>query len=92
MGISQKISIGFHIMPYFIYRISAISAAQNKQLELRHTFDVFKEAKAKVRSMRGEQDPQDPATLKIIFADSPEEAEQRLTEMREKPILKEWEK
>ncbi len=79
-------------MPYFIYRISATSAAQVKQLELRHTFDVFKEAKDKVRSMRSELDPQDPAILKIIFADTSAEAEQRLTQVREKPILKEWEK
>lgn len=79
-------------MPYYIYKLSEASSAQHKQLEWRHTFDAFKEAKAKVRSLRAEQDPQDPAILKIIFADTQEEAEQRLTEVREKPILKEWEK
>ena len=79
-------------MPYFIYRISSTSAERNNQLQLCHTFDAFKEAKHKVRAMRSELDPNDPATLKIIFAQTPTEAEQRLTEVREKPILKEWEK
>ncbi len=79
-------------MPYFIYRISESSAAQDKKLELRYTFDIFTEAKAEVRSLRAEQDPQDSALLKIIFADTQAEAEQRLTEVREKHILKEWEK
>ena len=79
-------------MPYYIYRISSTSAPQNRRLKLCHTFDTFKSAKNKVRAMRSELDPTDSSILKIVFAENPTEAQQRLSEVREKPILKEWEK
>ena len=79
-------------MPYYIYQVSEAPSKPSKQLQWRHTFDAFKEAKVMVRSLRAEQDPRDSTTLKIIFAETQAEAEQRLSEVREKPILKEWEK
>ena len=79
-------------MPYFVYKVIEASSPQYRKLELQHRFDVFKQAKLKVRSMRAEQDAEDKSAIKIIFADNQEEAEERLTEVREAPILKEWEK
>ena len=79
-------------MPYFVYRISQDAATSAKHLELQHTIDVYKEAKTLARSMRSQLDSADQTMIKIIFADNQQEAEQRLTELREKPILREWEK
>jgi hypothetical protein len=79
-------------MPYFVYKVVGASSPQYRKLELQHVFDVFKEAKHMARSMRAEQDAEDNSAIKIIFADTQEEAEERLTEAREAPILKEWEK
>jgi hypothetical protein len=79
-------------MPYFIYKLTQASTLMDRKFELQHRFDAFKEAKLKARSLRAEQDPDDQGIIKIIFADNEAEAEQRLTEVREAPILKEWEK
>ncbi len=79
-------------MPYFIYKVTQASAPRERKLELQHRIDVFKEAKLKARSLRAEQDLGDKDIIKIIFADNEAEAEERLTEVREAPILKEWEK
>ncbi|MEN8130596.1 MAG: hypothetical protein ABFS45_10475 [Pseudomonadota bacterium] len=79
-------------MPYFIYKVTQASSPRGRKLELQHRLDAFKEAKFKARSMRAEQDPGDQDVIKIIFADNQSEAEERLTEVREAPILKEWEK
>ena len=62
------------------------------RLEMQERFDVYKDAKALARKMRAELPTGDPTIIKIIFANDQLEAEQRLTEVREKPILKEWEK
>ncbi len=79
-------------MPYFIYKVTQASAPGDRGVELQHRFNVFKEAKLKARSLRGEQDSEDKNVIKIIFADNEDEAGKRLTEVRETPILKEWEK
>ena len=79
-------------MPYFVYKISAGPTEILKRLELQDSFDVYKEAKTLARNMRPELQSGDPTIIKIIFANDQLEAEQRLTEVREKPILKEWEK
>lgn len=79
-------------MPYYVYKVTEASSPQYRKLALLDRFEAFKQAKQMARSMRAEQDAEDKSAIKIIFADTQEEAEERLTEVREAPILKEWEK
>ncbi len=79
-------------MPYYVYKISAGPTNMLNRLELQERFDSYKEAKALARKMRSELPSGDTTIIKLIFADDQLQAEQRLTEVREKPILKEWEK
>ena len=78
-------------MPYYVYKIQE-GENQARKLELQQEFDVYKEAKNKVRDLRATHPADDHITFKIIFADSETLAEQKLREVREQPILKEWEK
>ena len=78
-------------MPYFVYKISD-SNSNKHNLVLQKSFDAYREARALARSMRAELDAGNSVIIKIIFADNEQEAEERLTETREAPILREWEK
>jgi exonuclease VII small subunit len=78
-------------MPYFVYKITA-SNSNEQNLDLQKSFGAYREARSLARSMRAELDAGDSVIIKIIFADNEEEAEERLTETREAPILREWEK
>ena len=65
-------------VPYFVYRIHS-----PQRLELVDSFEVYREAKHTVRRLRDEAiDPQDP-TIRMMFANSPAEAERLLIEKRE---------
>ena len=77
---------------YYIFRISQGSAKIIKQLEKIDRFNSYKDAKNKVKALRNEQPATDSALYKIIFADSELDAEQKLQEKREAPIIQEWEK
>ena len=79
-------------MPYSIYKIQSGPSAIVKQLEKIEEHEDYKAAKNQVRSMRAEQDANDTAMLKVIFAKNELEAEEQLSEKREAPILREWEK
>ena len=79
-------------MPYFIYKITSGSAGGIKDLELIDIFDEFKLAKKFIREQRAEIELDDRTTMKMIFAETELEAEQRLREPRDAPILREWEK
>lgn len=79
-------------MPYFIYRVEESAIALVKNLELMGQAERFKEAKIKARDFRSNQPDMPPENIKVIFADSPLEAEEMLLEKREKPILMEHEK
>ncbi|MDX5409401.1 MAG: hypothetical protein LPJ94_04155 [Thauera sp.] len=79
-------------MPYFIYKITPGPTAMIKQLELQTQFDSFNDAKNAARAMRAELGADTPITVKVIFAATPLEAEEKLQEHREAPILREWEK
>jgi exonuclease VII small subunit len=80
-----------YIMPYFVYKIAA-SNSNEQNLDLQKSFDTYREARSLARSMRAELDAGASIIIKIIFADNEQEAEERLTETREAPILREWEK
>lgn len=79
-------------MPYFVYKITPGPTATVKQLELLTQFDGFHDAKNHARSLRAELGAGSAITIKVIFAATPLEAEERLLELREAPILREWEK
>jgi hypothetical protein len=78
-------------MPYYIYKIIPGDTANARTLELAGEHESYREAKGAVKALRMAQARHSGAVYKIIFADNQPEAEQRLLEHREKPILKEWE-
>ncbi|HHJ17355.1 MAG TPA: hypothetical protein ENJ80_11735 [Gammaproteobacteria bacterium] len=79
-------------MPYFIYKIMPGPTDLVKTLEKLDQYGSFKEAKTHARSLRAEIPEGDRTQIKVMFADSELEAEEKLMEKREEPILREWEK
>ena len=79
-------------MPYYIYKITPGVTDLTKSLEKLEQHDVFKAAKQRVREMRASLDSSDTHIIKVMFADTELEAEEKLMEKREQPILREWEK
>ena len=79
-------------MPYYLYKIMAGPTDLLKTLEKIEQYDAFKDAKQHARSLRAEMTDNDNHTIKVMFADSELEAEEKLMEKREQPILREWEK
>ena len=79
-------------MPYFIYKITPGPTAMIKNLELQTQYEVFNDAKKHARDMRAELGADTDIIVKVIFAATPLEAEEKLQEHREAPILREWEK
>ncbi|MBU0654206.1 MAG: hypothetical protein KJ914_03635 [Gammaproteobacteria bacterium] len=78
-------------MPYYVFRITQPTQLI-KNLDLQQTCETYKEAREAARKLRAQQEPGDKAIYKLILAASQLEAEERLLEYREKPILMEWEK
>lgn len=78
-------------MPYYVFRITQTTPIL-KQLEHQGTYEAYQEARQQVRSLRTEASPSDKAIYKLIFAANQLEAEERLHEQREQPVLMEWEK
>jgi hypothetical protein len=79
-------------MPYYVYKISERDNLELvRHLELLQVYDAFKAAKAEARRLREEQ-PRDGLIYKVIFASNQLEAEERLLEKREKPVLMEHER
>lgn len=78
-------------MPYFVYQLTLGTNGQVRYLELIDQFAAFKDAKQLARSRRAEATASN-VVHRVMFADSEAEAERRLTEVREAPVLKEWEK
>lgn len=79
-------------MPYYVYLIKPGVTNLVKNLEKVSEFENFKQAKNFVKEKRASQDEDKSLTYKIIFAENALEAEERLSEQREAPILREWEK
>ncbi len=81
-------------MPYFVYKIAAGPTELVKHLDQLEVFEKYKAAKDFARTYRREHDilPGGDVEVKIIFADNALDAEEKLLEKREKPILMEWEK
>lgn len=79
-------------MPYFLYKITPGPTDLLKTLDKIEQYDSFKEAKNHARRIRSEMSDEDNYTVKVMFAESQLEAEEKLMEKREQPILREWEK
>ena len=79
-------------MPYYVYLIKQGVTNLIKDLEKIDEFENYKEAKNFVKDKRSNQSEEEAVTYKIIFAKNVLEAEEQLSEQREAPILREWEK
>lgn len=79
-------------MPYFIYKITSDESLGTKKLDMLREHDNFKPAKQEVRAMRQSSQEGENVIYKVVFAADAVEAEHRLLEHREQPIVKEWEK
>ena len=79
-------------MPYYIYTVTVKDQATMKKATLVNEFEKFKAAKSEVRQLRSEKPLDEGQSYKIIFADNKAEAEKKVTEIREEPIAREWEK
>lgn len=79
-------------MPYYLYKITKGPTDLIKHLEKLEEYATFKEAKNRARSLRAQMDSADDYLIKVMFADTELEAEEKLMEKREAPILREWEK
>ena len=79
-------------MPYYIYKITQGPTALIKHLEKLEEHDTFKAAKNQARHLRAEITNPDEYSIKVMFADSELDAEEKLMEKRDAPILREWEK
>lgn len=79
-------------MPYYLYKINIRDGLDLvRQLELLQVHDAFKPAQAQARKLRAEE-PLDGVTYKVMFAQNQLEAEELLSEKREKPVLMEHER
>jgi len=65
-------------MPYFVYKVFS-----NRTLEPVEEFDKYREAKLRVRELRGEDGGEETYTYRMVFARHATEAERLLTQKRE---------
>lgn len=79
-------------MSYYVFRIIQGPTALFKNLEFLNEFAVFKEAQNFAIATRAQQPATDNSIIKVIFANNQLDAEEKLMESREQPILREWEK
>ena len=79
-------------MPYYVYKLSPTVANLIKPMEQLAEFENYKEARSFARTQRQEQESDDGTVYKVIFAENSLDAEEKLSEVREQPILREWEK
>jgi len=79
-------------MPYFVYKISPTVANLIKPMEQLAEFENYKEARNHARGLRAEGKQEEGEIFKVIFAENTLDAEEQLTEIREQPIVREWEK
>ena len=79
-------------MPYFLYQIrQADDLGLVKQLELLQVHDVYRAAGKAAKQLRAEQ-AVEGVIYKVMFAENQLEAEEKLSEKRDKPVLMEHER
>jgi hypothetical protein len=79
-------------MPYFVFRINEAPVDILKNLELLNEFESYQQAQEFAKQTRVEDGVDDPASIKVMFADTRLQAEEQLMQKRPKPIVREWEK
>lgn len=79
-------------MPYFVFHLNKGTNGVVRSAELKDSFSEYKDAKKFARNLRVELDVKEVADVKIMFADNEDIAEAKLTEGRDAPVLREWEK
>lgn len=79
-------------MPYFVFHLNKGTNGVVRSAELKDSFPEYKDAKTCARNLRSELEVKDASDIKIMFADNEDMAEAKLTESRDAPILREWEK
>ncbi len=79
-------------MAYFVFQLIKGSNGVVREAKLKDSFPEYKEAKACARQLRETLELKDVSDIKIMFADNEDMAEAKLTENRDAPILREWEK
>ena len=81
-------------MPYFVYKLSPTVANLIKPMEQMAEFEKYKDARAYARKQRmtHADEIKEGINYKVIFAENSLDAEEKLSEVREQPILREWEK
>lgn len=67
-------------MPYFLYKFYP-----NRRLEPIETFDKYQDAKKTAHSLRAELPADADYIVKMIFAQTPDDAKRMLLEVREAP-------
>lgn len=81
-------------MPYFVYKITPGPTDLLKQLDQLAEFENYRDAKEFAKGKRIELNItyESKEEVKLIMADNALDAEEKLMEKRDKPILQEWEK
>ena len=79
-------------MPYYVFHLIKGTNGAVRSADFKDEFADYKEAKTYARKLRAELAVADASDVKIMFADNEEMAEAKLTENRDAPILREWEK
>jgi len=79
-------------MQYFVFHLIKGTNGVVREAVLKDSFPEYKDAKLFARKLREELELKDVSDIKIMFADSEDMAEAKLTENRDAPILREWEK
>ena len=78
-------------MPYFIFIVTTNEARQKSATPVSQ-HEKFRDAKNEVKRLRVEEPLDENQIYKINFSATEAAAEKALTEFREEPIAKEWEK
>jgi hypothetical protein len=79
-------------MPYFVFTVEKVGSIGRKSAAFVEQFDDFKEAKQFARLQRADLKVKDASQVKIMFAETQQEAKAKIEENREAPVLREWEK
>lgn len=76
-------------MPYFVFHLVRDGRMRLDEINLMDQFDAYKEAKQFARAQRELEAGKE---IKIMFEEDVSMAESKLSEQRDAPILREWEK
>ena len=76
-------------MPYFVFHLVRDGRMRLDEINLVEQFDAYKDAKNVARAQRQLEDGKE---IKIMFEEDVSMAEAKLSQQRDAPILREWEK